>query len=58
MTAAEEATDEASEETAEEVVEEATADEVSEEATDKVCPICSASNPAGATTCESCGFTF
>ena len=57
-TAAEEATDEASEETAEEVVEEATADEVSEEATDKVCPICSASNPAGATTCESCGFAF
>jgi ribosomal protein L40E len=24
----------------------------------KACPICSASNPADATTCESCGFSF
>ena len=52
------AAEEASEETAEEVAEEPATDEASEEATDKVCPICSASNPESATTCESCGFAF
>jgi len=46
----------AEEETAEE--EAPAEEEATEESSDNVCPICSTTNTADATTCESCGFGF